>query len=438
LDGIVIDNFDVSYLPREECQYPNTKIWKIAMWGGESDIELIKKLTDRKVGTIEDFMKYNGIKSGVGFGLFTHNEKEKPRKSNVLAKMEYLDADSITRYYTSENVLKNVTASLKTENSISFYKALYNVQDITNIKKIEYFRRKGDMDAYKAPHVVVKKGLENNKLCASFIDVDCSFKDGVYGFYSYNRDNSEILKVLTAYFNSKLSTYFIFMTNSSYGIEREQIMKKEFHSIPIKLTNKEIKQISNIISDFLETQKGMYPFKVSEPSLETINKIENIIYSSLNLTAKDIAIINDTIDYTLDLFHNKEESSALRPVENIKLYTNMLCDEINDFIVDQELYVNPVLYKINNHTPLVILKLSFDRKKIEYVNSNEDINTELQKINQNLWKQQGSNIYFRKKMNYYDGDYIYVIRPNQKRFWTQSAAINDATEIILECLNETS
>jgi len=434
LDGIVIDDSDVSYLPREECQNPNTKIWKIAMWGGEGDIELIKKLTNKKIDTIKDFMKNKCIKSGVGFGLFTHYEKGKQHKSIELANMDYLDADSITRYYTSENVLKNVTASIKTENAISFYKAFYKVKDIAKIKKLDYFRREGTKDAYKAPHIIVKKGLENNKLCASFIDVDCSFKDGVYGFYS---KDSEILKVLMSYFNSKLSTYFIFMTNSSYGIEREQIMKKEFYSIPINITDKEIKQISDIVSDFLKMQKEKYPFNNSEPPPEIINKIENIIYKSLALTDKEIAIINDTIDYTLDLFHNKEESSALRPVVDITFYTRMLCDEINDFLVDQESYINPTLYEINNNMPLVILKLSFGRKKIEYVKSNENIDVELQKINQYLWKQQGCNIYFRKKMNYYDGDDIYVIRPNQKRFWTQSAAINDATEIILECLNGT-
>ena len=434
LDGIVIDNSDVSYLPREECQNPNTKIWKIAMWGGEGDIELIRKLTNKKTNTIKDFMEIKGIRSGVGFGLYTHNEKRKQHKSIELANIDYLDADSITRYYTSENVLKNVISSIKTKSAISFYKNFYKVSDIAKIKKLDYFRREGTKDAYKAPHIVVKKGLENNKLCSSFIDVDCSFKDGVYGFYS---KDSEILKFLMSYFNSKLSTYFIFMTNSSYGIEREQIMKEEFYSIPINITDKEIKQISDIVSDFLKIQKEKYPFNNSEPSIEIINKIENIIYKSLALTDKEIAIINDTIDYTLDLFHNKEKSSALRPVENIILYTRMLCNEINDFLVDQELHINPTLYKNNKNTPLVIIKLSFDKKKIEYVNSNENIDVELQRINQNLWKQHGCNIYFRKKMNYYDGDDIYVIRPNQKRFWTQSAAINDASEIILECLNGT-
>jgi hypothetical protein len=288
------------------------------------------------------------------------------------------------------------------------------------------------MNAYKAPHVMVKKGLENNKLCAAFTTVDCSFKDGVYGFYA---SNDEILKVLTAYFNSKLSTYFIFMTNSSYGIEREQIAKKEFISIPIALTDETIKEISDIISDHLKTVAENDGFTDPEPSPEISRKIETIIYKSLNLTAKDIAVINDTIDYTLDLFHKKEESRALHPVEDTSPYAEMLCGEINDFLAEQKLYVNPTLYAIHYGTPLAALKLSFQKEKGKCAKSHENIDMVLQKINRYLWKEESHNIYFRKKLNYYDGDDIFIVRPNQKRFWTQSAAINDALEIILECLS---
>jgi hypothetical protein len=373
------------------------------------------------------------IKSGVGFGLFTHKkEGEIEYNTDYLAKLKYLDADCVIRYYTPESVLQNVTKSLKTQKTLSYYKSYYGVQDISEIKKLDCFRRKGDMYAYKAPHIVVKKGLENNKLCASFVDVDCSFKDGVYGFYS---NNSEILKAIVAYINSKLSTYFVFMTNSSYGIEREQIMKEEFLSIPIKFSNNEISKISNIISKYIETLKKEYPFANHGLPPEAIGNIDSIIYNSFNLTTKDIAIINDTVDYTLDLFHNKEKSHALHPVKDIMPYAKMLCNEINEFIFDQDLFANPTFYKIKNNTPLVALKLLFDNKKAEFIISNENIDSELHKINQSLWQQQGYGIYFRKKMNYYDGDAVYLIRPNQKRFWTQSAAINDASEIILECLN---
>jgi type I restriction-modification system DNA methylase subunit len=432
LDGIVIDNYDVNYLPREECQKADTKIWKIAMWGGDADVDLINKLSSKEIDSVERFMDKYSIKSGVGFGLLARDEKKGLIVSEKLANMKYLDANCITRYYISGQVLTSNTKSLKSSKAILYYKTLYDVQDINKIKNIRHFRRIGDIDAYKAPHVVVKKGLENNKLCAAFTEFDCSFKDSVCGFYS---NNSEILKALAAYFNSKLSTYFIFMTNSSYGIERDRTVKEEFLSIPITLTDGAIKEISDIISVHLKTVAKNDLFIDSEPSPEISRKIESIIYKSLNLTAKDIAVINDTIDYTLDLFHKKENSCALRPAEDIAPYAKMLCDEINDFLVAQELYVNPTLYGINYGMPLVALKLSFQNEKVKCAKSNENIDIALQKIDRYLWKQGGCNIYFRKKLNYYDGDDIFIIRPNQKRFWTQSAAINDASEIILECLH---
>jgi type I restriction-modification system DNA methylase subunit len=431
LDGIVIDSYDVNYIPREECRKADTKIWKIAMWGGEGDLDLINRLSSKKIDTVEHFMDKHLIKSGVGFQLITHKEKRNKKKSKELAMMKYLDANAITRYYTPDTAMGTIIDSLKREKTIAFYKDMYNVNDVNEIKQIAIFRTLGCQDAYKAPHFVIKKGLDDNKLCASFINVDCSFRDGVYGFYS---NNSEILKVLMAYFNSKLSVYFIFMTNSSYGIEREQIMKEEFLSIPIDLTDKSIKEILDIISAHLETAIENDLFENGELHPEASKKIENIIYKSLNFTAKDIAIINDMIDYTLDLFHNREKSRSLCPTKDIIAYAEMLCDEINDFLVDRELYVNPTLYEINNETPLGTLKLSFQSEKKKRTNSDENIDTVLKKINQNLWRKAGCNIYFRKKLNYYDGDDIFIIRPNQKRFWTQSAAINDAFEIILECL----
>ena len=41
-----------------------------------------------------------------------------------------------------------------------------------------------------------------------------------------------------------------------------------------------------------------------------------------------------------------------------------------------------------------------------------------------------------RKLNYKTGNEIFIVRPNQRRFWTQSMAIEDASELILEILNE--
>jgi len=83
----------------------------------------------------------------------------------------------------------------------------------------------------------------------------------------------------------------------------------------------------------------------------------------------------------------------------------------------------------------MMIKLSFAKKQKKVVASKEFVDVELKKIDQHLWKEKASNIYFRKKLNYKRGDDIYIIRPNQRRFWSKSMALEDATELILEILN---
>ncbi len=431
LEGVVIDSTDVKYLPREECRMPDTKIWKIAMWGGERDISLIKRLTSNEFQKISGFIKKYDIHSGVGFQLLTQ-KKDKIYKSDFLAEIGYLDADSISRYYSPETNLVKVQKSIKTKKATNFYKSYYNLDNVSDITKLDSFRRLGDEEAYKAPHIVLKKGLEDNRVCASYISKDCSFRDGVYGFYSINKD---VLKVLMTYFNSKLSTYFLFMTISSYGIEREQIMKREYLTIPIGIKEEDIGNILynvNLIID--QNENGT--FFIQNDYSKSIENIESIISNSLSLSKKDIALINDLIDINLDLFHKKEKSQALLPVVEIHDYAQMLCDELNEFLEDQNLFANATTFpNTNRNAPLSLVKLSFGGEKKDLIRSDENMDAIFRSLDQKLWEKKAENLYFRKKLNYYDGDDIYIIRPNQRRFWTQTMAMEDASELILEILN---
>jgi type I restriction-modification system DNA methylase subunit len=438
IDGLCIDFTDLKYLPRTECQKPDTKIWKVAMWGGLNDWNLVKKLNNPGVQTIESFAKDHDIKSGVGFQLLTQ-KKDQPRYSETLTALPYLEADMITQYYTPERCLKNVTQSVKSPKAIKFYIAFYGLKNIFQLEKLTAFRRLGDIDAFTEPHIVLKKGLERNSICASLVDTKCSFRDGVYGFYTNNND-IEALYLLVGYFNSVLSTYYLFMTISSYGIEREQIMKNEYLSIPINLNNEQRQIIideskciiqklkSEVFSMNFFEQKGL-----EEYIKETIDKV---IFESLGLSSREIATVNDAIKYNVDLFHKKKKSIALHPTPHSQVadYGKALCAELNEFLGEQSMFVNATIYSISKFTPLMMVKLSFTDIKQDIFLSEELVDTELKKIDQHLWTEKSSNIYFRKKLNYKKGNDIFIIRPNQRRFWSQSMAQEDASELILEIL----
>ncbi|MEA3446372.1 MAG: N-6 DNA methylase [Bacteroidota bacterium] len=435
LEGVSIDSTDVKFLPREECQKPETKIWKIAMWGGMGDYHLINRLIEKKETTINSFLSKNQIKSGVGFQLLTQT-KDKPLNSELLSSLDYIDAENINRYYTPKENLGKIKGSIKTKKAIDFYKVFYNVEHISQIEELSTFRRLGDMNAYNAPHIVVKKGLENNAVCASLLEYNCAFRDGVYGFYT-NPENEKLLNVLLAYLNSKLSSYFLFMTISSYGVEREQIMKNEYLSIPIDLDSKQITTIEKEVTQILSAKKEFTLLNDNVIDNYFNETIESIINESLGISTKEAILINNAIESTIDLFHNNKKSKALLPVIDLENYTFMLCHELNDFLDGQELFANATVFDINRFSPLVAIKVSFEDEEKRLFKSKEDINNELKRLDKQLWEEKATNIYFRKKLNYKVSDGVYyIIRPNQRRFWTKTMAMEDATELILEILIE--
>lgn len=429
LEGIVIDSTDEKHLPRIECQKPNTKIWKIAMWGSYFDFELIEKLFNAK--TLKRDLIKNNIKNGVGFQLLT-NKKDKIKESKFISENKYLDADYIERFTSNSSNLNGINTSIKTKKAKQFYGFENVLTNQNQFKNISFFRRLGDLEAYFAPHLLLKKGLIDNQICASYLDEICTFRDGVYGFYSQDQ-NENYLKALTTLLNSKISSYLLFLTISSYGIEREQIMKSEFLSLPYTI-NEDVKL--NLVDVFNEI------FQVKEIDNENGSKtdisdlekqIDQIIYNDiLKLTEDEQIIIQDTLDYSLDLFQNQEKSKAVFPVIDIDTYSKRITKELNKWLDDVDLKVSATHYNINSNCPLYMVKLSFGNELKETKISNEDIYFGLKKIEKKLWYEEGQNIYFRKKLNYYDNEDVYIIKPNQRRFWSETAAMEDYRTLLIE------
>ena len=164
--------------------------------------------------------------------------------------------------------------------------------------------------------------------------------------------------------------------------------------------------------------------------------MEGIINKSFGLNEDEINLLNDALDFSLDLFHAKAKSNALNPVRNIEDYSSKVSERLNQFLKGQGLFANATIFNTSHFSPLLLMKLTFEENEKDISKSQEDVSQELQKLDKHLWTKQSTNIYFRKKLNYKTGNEIFIIRPNQKRFWTQSMAIEDASELILEILNE--
>lgn len=421
IDGLNIDFTDLKYLPREECQKPDTKIWKIAMWGGMNDWELVQSFNKKNVGNL---LSQKDVIKGLGL-QFLDKSTTKPIIDNEIPK-KYVKPQSIERFSTS--LFSKLNDGL-TNDSKRIYADYYKTATDT-LPPINVFRRLGRKGAFKAPHILIKEGLSNWEICASYLDKDCSFNSKVIGIH---HPDSQLLKGLVCFINSKFALYYIFLTSASIGIEREEIKPNELYSLPLFLELEDFYKLSRLYDKYIIDNHF-----TRQQNIEALEQmVDEYIFQKLS-SFKQIEnnIIQDFFLHTIPLLRKDTVTIGLHPnLKNIGKYTESIIDELNGFIDGQDLFANATVYNISRFTPLMVIKLSFAKKQKEVVTSKEFVDDELKKIDQHLWEEKSSNIYFRKKLNYKIGDDIYIIRPNQRRFWSQSMALEDASELILEILN---
>ena len=286
----------------------------------------------------------------------------------------------------------------------------------------------------------MKKGQHKKQLAASYIDY---FSYCTTACYIFNGEvELDIKKALTSVLNSKLTTYLLFLTSASWGIEREQVFMDEVLESPALiplLKTDTLNKVVSLFEDILSIKKSDNLFD-NRKIAAFENEINSIVVDDiLEFSANGKNIVKDSLDYSLDLFENQIKSKALYSVskDQPKEYAEIITAELNEFLDGQNVFANATVYNLKDlkSSPLMMIKLSHENAKKDIYISNEPIDEELKKLDQYLWEQKAKNIYFRKKLNYKRGDDIYIIRPNQRRFWSQSMAFEDASELILEILN---
>lgn len=422
IEGVSIDGTDLKYLPREECKKPTSKIWKIAMWGGIGDVNLIQKLNAS--GSLEQFISDEKFDKGSGL-QFLNNSTKNPK----------LDNDIPNRYIAPKNIRRYVSYSFSdlnsglTQSSKEIYAKYYGVQ-VNDLPTINVFRRVGAKKTYFAPHILIKEGLSNWKICASYENEACSFNSKVLGLI---HTDSKILKGLTCFINSKLVYYYLFLCSASIGIEREEIKPNEVYRLPFSFDKENLYHLAGIY-DRLVDETEIF----NNNTIKLEQEIDSYISKCFGFSIDEDLIVDNFVEFTIPLLI-KRHQYVLGPTneDEIQDYSLKVSQYLNDFLQNQSLYANCTVYEnINHFSPLMITKVVFESSEKEVLKSSENIHDILRDLDKELWQKKATNIYFRKKLNYKTGNEIFIVRPNQRRFWTQSMAIEDASELILEILNE--
>lgn len=398
IDALVIDESDVKILPMSDCQNPRSNILKVASWGNYYGFKLIERFSGR---TLKQYFRNNGWITGRGLIADATALKFIPEKM--------IGTETITRYWTDLSIAKS--------NSIRKY-------------------RMPKDGLFDIPYVVFKQGQHKGEIACSL------FTDKVYCTSTATVLNSASLddkKILTAYLNSRLAKYFLLLTTSSWGIEREQITSVEVLNIPSPFEglSDDARRVIIDCFDSLYSESSQAVHNTIEIH-KMEEKAENEFEKALGLSKRDIIYVNDTLDYNFGIFQKGIDAEGYHRVipEESRHYAVTFHAALSKLLRGTDLLTKVTVYDGSVNDPLQLIALDFatDREGIE-VGLITDFADILRKIDSSLWTRHSESVYMHKTLKYYDGKRAYIIKPNQKRFWSRMQAYDDAASIVNDFLN---
>lgn len=398
IDGLVIDDSDVNVLPISECQKPQSMIWKVASWGNYYGFQMMQKVSKN---TLKQY--FNGNNWIYGRGLNADSKRQDFIPSPIIGTAY------IARYRTDLSVAK-----------------------VNNSKKY----RSIPEQLFKPSIVVFKQGQHNGEIACSLFKEKAYFTTTANALNCNSEDDK---KILVSYLNSKLAKYFLFLTTSSWGVEREQIYLNELLNLPSPFEGLVAKSRKKIVECFDQI------YAIAGDALPDYNKIqwleasiEEELEKAFNLSEKDVVYVNDTLDFNFGIFQKGKNAKGYHRVllsESMR-YAETLQKSLSKLLEGSTLIPMVTVYERKHYNPLqlVVLELKADKMKVQQGEIAE-YEESLRHIDAYLWERQSESVYSRKTLTYYNGTRVYLIKPNQKRFWSRMQAYDDAASIVNDIMS---
>ncbi|BAY89817.1 MULTISPECIES: HsdM family class I SAM-dependent methyltransferase [unclassified Tolypothrix] len=370
---------------------------KVATWGSARDIRLLQKLGN--FPNIEQVVG-NPPKNGFKYG---HHRKVPAE----LMDKKCLASSKMPRYQIDLNELDLPPATMESPR---------------------------DSQIYKAPLVIISQSIDGNEAFSAFSQEDIVYTQRYSGI-SFAKNKVHLAHYLNGIINSSITSYFLFLTASSWGIERKEIKTQDLERLRVPKPNKDNERFINQIIE-IEGRLRESPKKPVEKDLK--KQLDEAVFNLYGLEDHERVLVEDTTQITIDWYMNREKSTALRRPQtaDLEAYAIQFMSVIKPFL--QTLNERSIVAEILSipKAPLQVVKFSIvpypGREPVIQTVQAEDLVTVLKSIAEQLPPQLADRVFTRRNARIYVGEYLYIIKPAQLRYWTRSAGLNDADTVLAE------
>lgn len=399
LGSIVIEQSDVSEIPFNLAT-DGVAIWKNAMWATPQDWKLINKLRKR---TIREVIKERSMHSGEGF-----QPKGRTETPEWMTNLYFIPTKAIGSFKL----------------------------DLDKIRKFQdkTIHRSRPESRYKGPLSIIKTAPQGGRIVSAFYEKDLCFKETAASITGSTKD-VPVLKAITCIMNSKLASYYLFLTASSWGVERDSIKMEELRGIPFPSP----KSFEKFGEQIVELHDLIISGSESTGENDYLKALDDLIYDAFELTPTERVMIDEFLTYGLTLFQNKDKSVALRPAndELVHSYANIFKRTIDSLIEGSGKTVSAVMYTGNRDLYVASFELASSLRMgdIYIKNDEETINKVLTRLHSVLKQEMSENVYFSRFLKIYELHKVHLIRPSESRLWTTSHAYSDVEDVIGDILS---
>ena len=300
---------------------------------------------------------------------------------------------------------------------------------------------------YKAPLLLI------NKACTKFLfsDFDVLFQDDFQSICAPKNEEDELL-FLTAVFASPLAQYLLFHTTANIGIERDIARLKELLELPFPLPidMPDVKRSKFIVAECAKVLRRLKA-QLSNPEnllsrdelVATAQlKLNANVYSYFSICEWEQYLIEDTVNiffpsstpgtlYSETLFTVKPTSFCDR-----EAYANILVATFRSWTrAKLNLWASTTLAP-KARLGVMTFGVGGRLKKYSEVEAEQRVEDLLDRIRASSAVSAGKVFWCLRGFIFYEGTQVHLLKPLSRRYWTRTAALNDADRIIAHMMRE--
>ncbi|MFP4057523.1 MAG: class I SAM-dependent DNA methyltransferase [Candidatus Brocadiia bacterium] len=399
-------------------------VWKERLWGTPRDLRSLERLRDfPPLGNLVSSPKRRQRKRWMkGQGFQPYNPEERDSRTGQ-------QPQAINSWWSKDHLFLDASAE---------FRMVLLQEDAERIgDRFRNLRRSPDTRVFRPPMVIFNKGFTKRAFCGFPV----LFRHAVQSIVGPRQDE-DLLRFLAAVLNCDLASYFLFHTAASWGTERDEVHLFEILRMPFPLPEqtehpRRAEEIVAAVADRLkrlEEDASQASIGRQQLTQRAKSELEPLILEYYDIDDWESKLIQDTLQ-----IHEKSSTPAgpssrvpaLHPVSGNQRrdYARSLCAVLNEWANGSGYTVNPsVIYSQNSG--LGVVTLTKDRSQRDYTETqgSAELNQALARMAK-LLPQRQAGVEMVRGMKVFDDHRLHIVKPLMLRFWTETAALNDADEI---------